>query len=153
MALLLPPNYHRFVMGFTRSLLPLKSVHCKKDLTIFPSPGGMSLTKLSLAGKNLKNSRPGRVWSVTHRLGTGKSTTFFYSVHSNKAKNHGTLTVQASHMCQLFSSLQNLWFAAGSHAVMGFTRSLLPLKSVPLTRLKTMVPLQRKHLTCATYSL
>jgi hypothetical protein len=28
-------------------------MHCKKGLSIFPSPGGMSLTKLSLAGKNL----------------------------------------------------------------------------------------------------
>jgi hypothetical protein len=29
-----------------------------------------------------KYSRPGRVWSVTSRLGTGKSVTFFYSVGS-----------------------------------------------------------------------
>jgi hypothetical protein len=28
-------------------------VHCKKTLTIFPSPARMSLTKLSLAGNNL----------------------------------------------------------------------------------------------------
>jgi hypothetical protein len=28
-------------------------IHCKKRLAIFPSPGGMSLTKLSLAGENL----------------------------------------------------------------------------------------------------
>ncbi len=27
--------------------------HCKKNLAISPSPAGMSLTKLSLAGKNL----------------------------------------------------------------------------------------------------
>jgi hypothetical protein len=27
-------------------------VHCKKKLAIFPSPAGMSLTKLSLGGKN-----------------------------------------------------------------------------------------------------
>jgi hypothetical protein len=26
--------------------------HCKNSLAIFPSPAGMSLTKLSLAGKN-----------------------------------------------------------------------------------------------------
>jgi hypothetical protein len=31
----------------------LKNIHCKKSLTIFPSPAGMSLTNLSLAGKNL----------------------------------------------------------------------------------------------------
>ncbi len=28
-------------------------LHCKKLLAIFPSPAGMSLTKLSLAGNNL----------------------------------------------------------------------------------------------------
>ncbi len=55
-------------------------IHCKKELAIFPSPAGMSLTKLSLAGKKLNYSRPGRVWSVTSRLGTGKRLTLFYSV-------------------------------------------------------------------------
>jgi hypothetical protein len=29
------------------------SVHCKKRLSFFPSPAGMSLAKLSLAGNNL----------------------------------------------------------------------------------------------------
>jgi hypothetical protein len=29
------------------------SIHCKKRFVIFPSPAGMSLTKLSLDGKNL----------------------------------------------------------------------------------------------------
>ncbi len=33
----------------------------KKELAIFPSPAGMSLTKLSLGGKKLNYSRPGRV--------------------------------------------------------------------------------------------
>ncbi len=28
-------------------------VHCKKWLSVFPSPAGMSLTKLSLVGNNL----------------------------------------------------------------------------------------------------
>jgi hypothetical protein len=28
-----------------------RTLHCKKELAIFPSPAGMSLTKLSLAGK------------------------------------------------------------------------------------------------------
>jgi hypothetical protein len=36
-------------------------LHCKKELAIFPSPAGMSLTKLSLGGKKLNYSRPGRV--------------------------------------------------------------------------------------------
>jgi hypothetical protein len=54
----------------------------KKRLSIFPSPAGMSLAKLSLAGDNLiidneNYSQPGRVWLVPSRLGTGKSLTFF----------------------------------------------------------------------------
>jgi hypothetical protein len=36
-------------------------LHCKKELAIFPSPAGMSLSKLSLGGKKLNYSRPGRV--------------------------------------------------------------------------------------------
>jgi hypothetical protein len=31
---------------------PLDKVHCKKRLSIFPSPAGMSLTKLSMGGNN-----------------------------------------------------------------------------------------------------
>jgi hypothetical protein len=42
----------------------------KKGLAIFPSPAGMSLTKLSLGGNNL-------FWLVISRLGTEKSVTFF----------------------------------------------------------------------------
>ncbi len=63
------------------------ALHCKKRLAIFPSPAGMSLTKISLAGNNqiipreqLNFSPPGRVWLVTSRLGTGNSITVFYSV-------------------------------------------------------------------------
>ncbi len=37
---------------------PNDSLHCKKRLLFFPSPAGMSLTKLSLAGTNL--TIPGR---------------------------------------------------------------------------------------------
>jgi hypothetical protein len=66
-------------------------MHCKKELAIFPSPAGMSLTKLSLGGKKLNYSRPGRVWSVTSRLGTGKRPTFFYSVVA-PASIHNPLT-------------------------------------------------------------
>ncbi len=55
-------------------------LHCKKELAIFPSPAGMSLTKLSLGGKKLNYSRPGRIRSVTSRLGTGKRPTLFHSV-------------------------------------------------------------------------
>ncbi len=35
------------------SIFRFGTVHCKKCLSIFPSPAGMSLTKLSLVGKNL----------------------------------------------------------------------------------------------------
>ncbi len=45
----------------------------KKRLSFFPSPTGMSLTKLSWPGIFFNNSRPGRVWLVTSRLGLGKS--------------------------------------------------------------------------------
>jgi hypothetical protein len=55
--------------------LPLLLLNCKKRLAIFPSPAGMSQTKLSLSGNNLR-----RVWLVTSRLGTEKSLIFFYSV-------------------------------------------------------------------------
>ncbi len=66
--------------GRNGSPIPTPFLHCKKELAIFPSPAGMSLTKLSLGGKKLNYSRPGRVWSVTSRLGTGKRLTLFYSV-------------------------------------------------------------------------
>jgi hypothetical protein len=35
---------------------PMVNRHCKKRLSLFPSPAGMTLTKLSLARKNLKLS-------------------------------------------------------------------------------------------------
>jgi len=39
------------------ALLP-SLIHCKKRLAVFPPPAGMSLTKLSLAGKYFNYSRP-----------------------------------------------------------------------------------------------
>jgi hypothetical protein len=56
------------------------SQHCKKRVAIFPTPAGMSLTKLSLAG-NI------RVWLVTYRLGTGKSLSFSYMKGRRKEVN------------------------------------------------------------------
>jgi hypothetical protein len=35
------------------SMIKYAIVHCKKMLSVFPSPTGMSLTKLSLPGNNL----------------------------------------------------------------------------------------------------
>jgi hypothetical protein len=41
-----------------------RAVHCKKRYAVFPSPAGISLTKLSLAGKhfNYPRQKKGRVW-------------------------------------------------------------------------------------------
>jgi hypothetical protein len=50
-------------------------VHCKKRLTIFPSPAGMSLTKLFLDGNNLIISCQGEFGA-----GDGKIANLFYSV-------------------------------------------------------------------------
>ncbi len=63
----------------------LYGVHCERRFSIFPSPDGMSLTKLSLGGNNAIFSGPRRVRWVTSRLETGKSRIFFiffYSVPS-----------------------------------------------------------------------
>jgi len=43
--------------------LYLLNLHCKKRFAVFPSPARMSLTKLSLAGNNLPNPSPWKVWS------------------------------------------------------------------------------------------
>ena len=68
----------------------LDFIHCKKRFSIFPSPAGMPLTKLSWAGNNLNYSRTGRVLLVTSRLGTGKSLTFFYSVGQGPDLKYGS---------------------------------------------------------------
>jgi hypothetical protein len=49
-----------FLLFANNNCLPI-TLHCKKEVVIFPSPAGMSLTKLSLGRKKLKYSRPGRV--------------------------------------------------------------------------------------------
>ncbi len=60
-----------------------RSVHRKKRFTSFPSPAGMSLTKLPL-GRNISVMTllfpPRESLVVTSRLGTGNSRTFFYGV-------------------------------------------------------------------------
>jgi hypothetical protein len=55
-------------------------VHCKKRLAIFPSPAGMSLTKLSLATGNNLTSRESFVSDIP--AGTGKSNNLFFTVYS-----------------------------------------------------------------------
>jgi hypothetical protein len=50
----LPSYSNNLSTGPTHFPLPLRvaKIHCKKKFAIFPSPAGMSLTKLSLGGKN-----------------------------------------------------------------------------------------------------
>jgi hypothetical protein len=57
--------------------LPTRTAYCTvKKVSFFPSPAGMSLTKLSLAGNNLITM----LVSDIPRLRTGKAILFFYSV-------------------------------------------------------------------------
>jgi hypothetical protein len=74
------------------------SLHCKKRLTIFPSPAGMSLTTLSLEGNNLLFSSRECAWLVTSRLGTGKWQTFFYSVVSILRSHAFTYNPSTKHL-------------------------------------------------------
>ncbi len=52
----------------------------KKRWAGFPSPAGMSLTKLFLVGNNLIIPGQGEFWLVTSCLGLGNKLTFFHSV-------------------------------------------------------------------------
>jgi hypothetical protein len=67
-------------------------VHRKKRFTSFPSPSGMSLTKLPLGRNNSVMTSlfpPRESLVVTSRLGTGNSRTFFYGVHERHGQiNH-----------------------------------------------------------------
>jgi hypothetical protein len=51
MALEIPGAYLHSASYNTHNIEP--TLHCKKRLAIFPSPAGISLTKLSLAWNNL----------------------------------------------------------------------------------------------------
>jgi hypothetical protein len=56
------------------------TIHRKKRFTSFPSPAGMSLTKLPLGRNNSVMTSlfpPRESWVVTSRLGTGNLRTFF----------------------------------------------------------------------------
>ncbi len=66
------------ISSYTRDYL-----HRKKRFTSFPSPAGMSLTKLSLGRNNSVMTSlfpPRESLVVTSRLGTGNSQSFFYGV-------------------------------------------------------------------------
>jgi hypothetical protein len=63
--------------------LAISFLHRKKRFTSFPSPAGMSLTKLPLGRNNSVMPSlfpPRESLVVTSRLGTGNSRTFFYGV-------------------------------------------------------------------------
>ncbi len=63
----------------------MKYYTVKKRFTSFPSPAGMSLTKLPLGRNNSVMTSlfpPRESLVVTSRLGTGNSRSFFYSVSS-----------------------------------------------------------------------
>ncbi len=60
----------------------LSLLYTVKKVSHFPVPS-RDVTDQTLPGREKLNySRPGRVWSVTSRLGTGKRLTLFYSVLS-----------------------------------------------------------------------
>ncbi len=66
-------------------------IHRKKRFTSFPSPAGMSLTKLPLGRNNLVMTSlfpPRESLVVTSRLGTGNSRTFFYGVPMLSSYSH-----------------------------------------------------------------
>ncbi len=66
-----------------RVFCTIDAIHRKKRFTSFPSPAGMSLTKLPLGRNNLFMTSlfpPRESLVVTSRLGTGNSRTFFYGV-------------------------------------------------------------------------
>ncbi len=56
------------------------TIHCKKRFAIFPSPAGMSLTKLSLGRNTVFPSRESLVSDIP--AGDGKIMKLFYSVLS-----------------------------------------------------------------------
>ncbi len=63
-------------------------IHRKKRFTSFPSPAGMSLTKLPLGRNNSVMTSlfpPRESLVVTSRLGTGNLRTFFYGVEEGRA--------------------------------------------------------------------
>ncbi len=63
-------------MGIFREITDM-GIYIVKKFIDFPVPS-RDVTDQTLPGRERLNySRPGRVWSVTPRLGTGKSITFF----------------------------------------------------------------------------
>ncbi len=65
--------------GYTQVPTRPERIHCRKRLTLFPSPAGMSLTKLSLVGNNLIIPAWERLFS-DNPARDGKIGNLFYSV-------------------------------------------------------------------------
>jgi hypothetical protein len=51
-----------------------------KKVIVFPVPSQDVTNQTFLCRELLNYSRPGKVWLVTSRVGTGKTITFFYSI-------------------------------------------------------------------------
>ncbi len=79
------PFRHETERGHRGRMRSNKRLHCKKRFAVLPSPDGMSLTKLSLAGNNF--IIPGQGVRVTSRLKAGKLKPLFYSVLSHKGNS------------------------------------------------------------------
>ncbi len=83
--------------------------HCKKGLAVFPSPAGMSLTKLFLGGNNFIIPDPTRESSVSDipaAWGRGKWPTFFYSAYSPSMFVHCTFVFFKHSMYAKFRRIQ-----------------------------------------------
>jgi hypothetical protein len=68
---------------------PTIQLHCKKRLAIFPSPARMSLTKLSLAGKNVIIPGQGEFGKWHPGLGQENRQPFFTVYKVGKGSNRG----------------------------------------------------------------
>ncbi len=107
--------YCRFKRSFRASRAP-RMPHCKKRFTSFPSPAGMSLTKLPLGRNNSVMTSlfpPRESLVLTSRLGTGKSRTFFYGAWLVEAMVAILNFPEPSKTSYLFSNLSKLvWHLA-----------------------------------------
>jgi hypothetical protein len=101
-----------------------RSSHRKKRFTSFPSPAGMSLTKIPLSRNNSVMTSlfpPRESLVVTSRLGTGNSRTFFYGARYNLLRCQrdyldsmvNIITPYSSvSKCQIYCPPLHLWLAS-----------------------------------------
>ncbi len=111
-------------VGLSFSLSP----HCKKGYRFSQSPAGMSLTKLSLAGKNL--IIPGQVWDISTE--DGKIVTLF-SVHPLDF-SHSLKLSQSCPSPPCWSSLRFSTSSMGLHlknTIIFFSNLLVPAGNEP----------------------